>query len=216
MTETARKRNDPRRDATRAALIEAAERLFAESGVEAVSTRQIGAAIGSLNTNVVAYHFGGKPALIEAVFHHRLPAIDRRRGELLAELEAGGAPLTIPALVRAFALPLFEQVDSAGQHSFARFLVGLERSGMSGARGAVAGDYPVSARLTELLVAQLPPETSGEGHLRMRLIVSLLATVLQVIDRDPALAPAAARRMFDNAIAMAAAAFGAPVEGTAR
>jgi AcrR family transcriptional regulator len=208
-TQAPRKRHDPRREATRTALIEAAERLFAESGVEAVSTRQIGAAIGSLNTNVVAYHFGNKPALIEAVFHHRLPEIDRRRGELLA----APGPTTIPGLVRAFALPLFEQTDSAGQHSFARFLGGLERSGLSAARAEVAPDYPHSQRLTELLVAQLPPETAGEGTLRIRLIVSLFATVLQVIDRDSALAPAAARRMFDNAIAMAAAAFGAPVQG---
>lgn len=196
-------------------MIEAGERLFAESGVEAVSTRQIGAAIGSLNTNVVAYHFGGKSALIEAVFHARLPEIDRRRGELVAELEAGDAPLTIPALVRAFALPLFEQTDSAGQHSFARFLGGLERSGMSAERALVASDYPQSERLTALLIAQLPPEASGEGTLRMRLIVSLLTTVLQVIDRQPDLTPGASRRMFDNAIVMAAAAFGAPVEGTA-
>lgn len=209
MTQEARKRHDPRREATRTALIEAAERLFAESGVEAVSTRQIGAAIGSLNTNVVAYHFGGKRALIEAVFHHRLPGIDARRGELLAQLEV----VAIPGLVRAFALPLFEQTDSTGLHSFARFLGGLERSGLSAARGEVASDYPHSQHLTELLVGQLPPETAGEGTLRIRLIVSLFATVLQVIDRDPALAPAAARRMFDNAIAMAAAAFGAPVQG---
>ena len=209
-----RKRNDPRREATREALIEAAERLFAESGVEAVSTRQIGAAIGSLNTNVVAYHFGGKSALIEAVFHHRLPDIDDRRGVLLAECESGVEPLGIAALVRAFALPLFEQTDSAGRHSFARFLAGLERAGMSGARGAVIADYPQSERLTQLLIAQLPPSTAGEGTLRIRLVLSLIATVLQVIDREPELTPAAARRMFDNAIAMAAAAFGAPAEGT--
>lgn len=208
-----RTRRDPRREETRTALIEAAERLFAESGVEGVSTRQIGAAIGSLNTNVVAYHFGGKAALIEAVFHARLPEIDRRRGELRAELAAAGSPPGIPELVRAFALPLFEQVDSAGRHSFALFLGSLERSGLASARGTMLADYPHSWRLTEQLVAQLPPEAIGEGHLRMRLVVSLFTTVLQVIDRDPGLAPDAARRMFDNAIAMAAAAFGAPAEG---
>ena len=182
--------------------------MFADLGVEAVSTRQIGAAIGSLNTNVVAYHFGGKAELIEAVFHYRLPGIDRRRGELLGELQA----LTIPRLVTAFAIPLFEQVDATGHHTFARFLGGLERSGMSAARGEVSQDYPHSQRLTELLVAQLPPETIGEGYLRMRLMVSLFATVLHVIDRDPKLTPTESARMFNNAIAMAAAAFGAEGE----
>lgn len=206
-----RKRHDPRREATRIALIEAAELLFAEQGIEAVSTRQIGAAIGSLNTNVVAYHFGGKPALIEAIFHSRLSDIDRRRGELLAEIAAP----TISTLMRAFALPLFEQTSSTGQHSFARFLAGLERSGMASARGTTLNDYPASLRLTEMLVAYLTPEAAGEGHLRMRVIVSLLATVLQAIDRDPDLTPAAASRMFDNAIAMASAAFAASGQGSA-
>ena len=38
-----RTRKDPRKAATRAAIIEAAEPLFAESGIDAVSLRQIGA-----------------------------------------------------------------------------------------------------------------------------------------------------------------------------
>ena len=61
----AARRRDPRREATARALIEAAESLFGQAGVDGVSTRQIGAAIGSANTNVVAYHFGAKDALIE-------------------------------------------------------------------------------------------------------------------------------------------------------
>ena len=90
MPQLPKKRPDPRGEATRIALIEAAESLFADSGVEGVSTRQIGAAIGSSNTNVVAYHFGGKEALIREVYRHRLPQIDRRRGELLKEAERAG------------------------------------------------------------------------------------------------------------------------------
>ena len=64
MAGASRRRIDPRREATRVALIEAAESLIAEAGVEGTSTRQIGAAIGSHNTNVVAYHFGSKEALL--------------------------------------------------------------------------------------------------------------------------------------------------------
>jgi AcrR family transcriptional regulator len=82
-----RTRLDPRREATQTALIEAAEMMFAGAGVDGISTRQIGAAIGSLNTNVVAYHFGSKHALIDAIFRHRLSAIDRRRAALLIEAD---------------------------------------------------------------------------------------------------------------------------------
>ncbi|CAN7617476.1 TetR family transcriptional regulator [Phenylobacterium sp. LjRoot225] len=210
MANTARKRNDPRREATRVALIEAAETLFAELGVEAVSARQIGAAIGSLNTNVVAYHFGGKDQLIQAVFHHRLPAIDARRAELLAELEAAGRPLAAPNLLRVFALPLFEQTDGAGKHSFARFLAALERSGLAAARGLVIEEYPETERVTDRLNALLPSGAQPDGRTRMRLVVSMLSTMLQIIDRDEGLTPTAALIKFESAIAMAAAAFAVP------
>lgn len=205
MQATTRKRHDPRRDSTRIALIEAAEALFADLGVEAVSARQIGAAVGSLNTNVVNYHFGGKDALIEAVFHHRLPAIDDRRGELLSALESAGE-LTVQGLVEVFALPLLEQRDGKGRHSFARFLAALERSGMAAARGLVIDDYPHSRRVTELLIDLLPDHAWPEGSTRMRLVVSMLTTMLQIIDGDQNLSPEASRRLFGGAIAMAAAA----------
>jgi AcrR family transcriptional regulator len=208
--QSTRKRDDPRREATRAALIEAAEQLFAETGVEAVSTRQIGAAVGSLNTNVVAYHFGNKGGLIEAVFRHRLPEIDRRRGELLAEADEAGDDLSMAALLRIFALPLFEQTDAAGQHSYARFLIGLERSGLLAARAQVASDFPETDRLTNRLAALLPPEASGSGNFRMRLIFALLGAALQIIDQDTDLSAEAARQLFDNAVSIAAAAYGAP------
>jgi hypothetical protein len=38
----------------------------------------------------------------------------------------------------------------------------------------------------------------------------MLTTAMQVIDQEPGLSSDTARRMFDNTIAMAAAAFGAP------
>ncbi len=51
---TRRTRNDPRRAATRAAITETAETLFAEHGIDGVSLRQIGTAVGSANTSGVA------------------------------------------------------------------------------------------------------------------------------------------------------------------
>ena len=204
-----RRRDDPRRAVTRSALIEAAERLFAEAGVEAVSTRQIGAAIGALNTNVVAYHFGSKEGLIEAVFRHRLPAIDRLRSELVRKLDAAGQSDNLSALLRAFALPLFEQTDSAGQHSYARFLLGLERSGMLAARALVRSDFPQTEGLTSRMAALLPPEVRQTANFRMRLIFAMLGSALQVIDQEPELSADEARQLFDHAIAMAATAYSA-------
>jgi AcrR family transcriptional regulator len=206
-----RKRDDPRRVATQVALIEAAEQLFADVGLEAVSTRQIGAAIGSLNTNVVAYHFGSKEGLIEAVFRHRLPEIDRRRGEMLLEADNAGAPLNIEALLRIFALPLYYQTDSAGRHSYACFLLALERSGLLEVRAQVSEDFPQTTQVTARLVELMPTDTVSDGQTRLRLVTNLLASALQIIDRSPGLSPDAANALFNDALAMSAAALEAPV-----
>lgn len=214
MAEAQRKRVDPRRETTRMALIEAAESLFAQQGVEAVSTRMIGAAIGSLNTNVVAYHFGSKEALVDAVYRHRLPGIDRRRGELLREVEAGGHGGDVAALMRAFALPLFEQCDSAGRHSYARFLGAVERAGLIARRSLLSAEFPESERVLASLARALPGLSPPEFNARMRLVAGLLVAALQVIDTEgpsePEADPALARQSFETAMAMAAAAIAVP------
>jgi AcrR family transcriptional regulator len=206
---SARTRLDPRRLATQVVLIEAAERLFAAHGVEAVSTRDIAAAIAARNTNVVAYHFGSKDGLIEAIFRHRLPAIDARRGELLAELDAPSEALS--ALMRIFALPLFEQVDANGRHSYARFVMGLERSGALVARALVSDDFPQTERLLDRLIAHLPHLTRADAILRIRLANTVISSALQLIDDAPDLSPQAARARFEDAVVMATAALAAPV-----
>jgi AcrR family transcriptional regulator len=191
------------------ALIEAAESLFAQAGVEAVSTRRIGAEIGSANTNVVAYHFGGKEALIKAVYHHRLPQIDRRRGELHAQAMAAGSGSDLAALMRVFALPLFEQTDATGKHSYARFLAGIERVGLIAIRGEIDADYPETERLRRAMAAALPPSMGAHVDRRLRLATALIVASLQIIDQEAAGRSDEAQRMFNDALAMAAAAMGA-------
>jgi AcrR family transcriptional regulator len=204
-----RRRRDPRREATRGALIEAAETLFAESGVQAVSTRRIGAEIGSANTNVVAYHFGGKDELVEAVYHHRLPEIDRRRGELHAAALADGKGDDLVALIRAFALPLFEQTDTKGRHSYARCLAGLERAGLIATRSRVDAEYSETKRLLQSIGELLPAGAAAQFHQRIRLATALIIASLQIIDQEAAGRPAEAQRLFNEALAMAAAAVAA-------
>jgi AcrR family transcriptional regulator len=205
-----RKRGDARGEATRTALIEAAESLFAEAGVEAVSTRQIGAAIGSSNTNVVAYHFGGKDALILEVYRHRLPEIDRRRRELLDRVEAQGRGAELIELIRVFWRPLFEQTDDRGRHSYARFLAGLERSGMIETRQQVNAEFPETDRVTQRIIDLLPAALRPLLPNRLRLTTGLVCGALLHIDRMVDAPPEAVEAMFEDAIAMATAAIAVP------
>ncbi|MFJ5265076.1 TetR/AcrR family transcriptional regulator [Streptomyces sp. NPDC088387] len=69
---------------TRERILSAAERLFAERGVYAVSNRQVGEAAGQGNNTVVGYHFGTKPDLIRAVARRHAAPIEEIRAGLLA------------------------------------------------------------------------------------------------------------------------------------
>jgi AcrR family transcriptional regulator len=66
-------------------IIVAAERLFAEHGVNGVSLRQIGAAAGNHNNSAVSYHFGSKEQLVRGVFEYRLPRLRQRRALLVED-----------------------------------------------------------------------------------------------------------------------------------
>jgi AcrR family transcriptional regulator len=209
------KKTDSRGDATRLALLEAAESLFAEHGFDGVSTRQIGAAIGSANTNVVAYHFGGKDALIREIYRHRLPDIDRRRRELLDTADAEGLGADLPTLMRCFYQPLFEQTDSEGRHSYARFIAALDRSGKIATRAEVMAEFPETTRLDDRIRACLSAEITVHFSTRVRLLSGLVSATLRLIDTEAAADERRAHSLFDNALSMVVAAMRAPAPPSA-
>jgi AcrR family transcriptional regulator len=100
---------------TRLRLIETAERLFAERGVNGVSLREIGAEAGQRNTGAVRYHFGSKEALVDAVFRHRMEPINESREAMLAALDAGGRDFDVRGLAEAFLYPLSEILGDVGR-----------------------------------------------------------------------------------------------------
>ncbi|MET9107804.1 helix-turn-helix domain-containing protein [Streptomyces zhihengii] len=61
-----------RSDASRTALLDAAERLFAESGIAQVSDRKIAEAAGNSNHSAVGYYFGGRDGMLRALLTRHL------------------------------------------------------------------------------------------------------------------------------------------------
>lgn len=177
-----RPRRDPRRDSTRAALIEKAEVLIAELGVEGVTARQIGAAIGSANNNVVAYHFGGKEELITAIYHHRLPAIEARRAELLAALDAQGRGSDITGLLDALWRPLYEQRGEDGKHSYAAFLASIARSGWYWTRYSLGQDYQVVNGIAERIGSLVPANARPAFHKRLTITAAMITNSLAAMN----------------------------------
>jgi AcrR family transcriptional regulator len=99
-------------------MIEVAERLYAERGINGVSLREIGAAAGQRNTAAARYHFGTKQGLVDAVFEHRMVPINARRLALLDELDAEGRGHDLTGLAEAFLFPLAEELGEVGRPSF--------------------------------------------------------------------------------------------------
>ncbi|TAK99212.1 MAG: TetR family transcriptional regulator [Rhodospirillaceae bacterium] len=209
---TRRVRKDPRREITRVALIEKAETMFADAGVEGVSLRQIGVAIGSGNTNVVAYHFGSKEALIEAIFMHRLPALDARRAELLARVKKAGRAHDLAALMHALWQPALEQKNAHGRHSYVAFLASISRANWGWMRGAVDESFPVTKEIVALIAAALPKKAHRFLRERLRISFAIIAAAVRFCDVNY---PHNARRTKDvlaDTLRMATAAMAAPAE----
>ncbi|MGW0197462.1 TetR/AcrR family transcriptional regulator [Nonomuraea sp. NPDC003201] len=92
--------------ATREQILTAAERLFAEHGVFAVSNRQVSEAAGQGNNAAVGYHFGTKTDLVRAIVRKHIERIERVRRRMLAETAGSGEVRDwVACLVRPVTLP---------------------------------------------------------------------------------------------------------------
>ena len=100
-----------RGDRTREQIICAAELLFAERGLFAVSLREINVAAGQRNTAALHYHFNGRAGVIDAIAAKHLPRIDARQYELWVELRERGQEDDLPALVDAVLRPQTEYIQ---------------------------------------------------------------------------------------------------------
>jgi AcrR family transcriptional regulator len=119
VTTAAASAGSQRSDVTRERILDTAERLFAENGVAAVSSRQISEAAGQSNKSAVAYHFGTKSDLVLAIVRSHREPTEQRRLEMIGALD-GTADLYDwgSCLVR----PLTERLSELGNPTwYARF-----------------------------------------------------------------------------------------------
>ncbi len=77
-------------EASRARILEAAGKLFAEHSFSSVSTRRIAKA-AAVNLSAIGYHFGGKEELYGAVLRQLVADTEPMIGPAIAHLDAGVA-----------------------------------------------------------------------------------------------------------------------------
>ena len=144
---TARSKLTPTSERTREQLILAGERLFAQSGFDNVSLRQINSAAGQRNSSAAHYHFGCKEELVKAIHEYRGGRINQRRHAMLANMSAKEREQVRP-LMKALVYPIVAEIEETGGGNFIMFLsqlysnpaldlVGMWRTHLSESVGAV-------------------------------------------------------------------------------
>jgi AcrR family transcriptional regulator len=98
---------------TKDRLIEAAERLFAERGIDGVSLREINRASGARNAIAVQYHFSDRAGVVRAILDKHGPAVEARRHAMLDHYEAEGRD-DIRQLAAALVRPLAAKLADPG------------------------------------------------------------------------------------------------------
>ncbi|MEW1844634.1 TetR family transcriptional regulator [Nonomuraea angiospora] len=173
---------------TRERILAAAEQLFAEHGVLAVSNRQVSEAAGQGNNAAVGYHFGTKTHLVRAIVRKHAEPIERIRERMVAEL---GDSADVRDWVACMVRPVTEHLADLGSPTwYARFVAQVVTDP---ALSAIMGDETrSSASLRQTVegfnrcLPELPAEVRAErGDMARQLIV------LTCADRERALAEGA-------------------------
>jgi len=150
---------------TKGIILDTAEALFAEHGIQTVSVRRILSEAG-VNAALAHYHFGDRRGLVEAVLRRRVEPLNQRRLELLEQVvkEAGSMPPPLDSVLRAFFAPLLELLDR--NRSFARLVGELHVSAEPDLREFFLTLFSeVVLRFSGHIRVALPPELTGTQRL---------------------------------------------------
>jgi AcrR family transcriptional regulator len=160
--------------ATREAILSAAERLFAERGLAAVSNRQVSEAAGQGNNAAVGYHFGTKADLVRAIVRKHAEPIERLRRERVARIHGSGDPRD---WISCWVRPVTDHLGSIGSATwFARF--GAQLMADPAFRKIVLEETFSDPVLNEILdgLNQCTPSLPVEVRLQRNYMARLLVT----------------------------------------
>jgi AcrR family transcriptional regulator len=148
-----------RSQVTRDRILDAAEKLFAECGFYGVSIRDVTGAV-DVDVALVAYHFGSKQGLLDAVLLRRAADLNDERLALLDAVLATGTR-RLPRLediIDAFTHPLLDRSTrgSAGWKSYFALVAEINNSPEFGGVLMTRFFDPVVQRFIEAIRLALP------------------------------------------------------------
>jgi AcrR family transcriptional regulator len=185
-------------DETRARLILAATRLMAQHGIEGVNLKQIHRAAETRNRSAIAYHFGDRDGLVQAIGAEHRAVIDRDRSRMLDRLERNGQ-VSIPTLADALVLPLAKRLADPDGRAY--IIVLAEAATRMGTQALTNPDRPhidgvmrVRDHLHALLTGPHPNRRRRIGRVILITPV-LLADIARDLNRDHLTLTASRRRV---------------------
>ncbi len=204
--------------ATRDRVLDVAEQLFAERGLDAVSVRDITGAAGA-NLGAINYHFGTKEKLITAVLERRMAPLTEQRLRALdaAEKKAGKKAPSLEAVLEAMFRPQVEQAMDPGRGgaTFGKLMARLFVDPNPAVENAMRVHIePVAKRFDAVLLRVMPNLMAEDVFWRMHLLIGALHQSLLLLDRK---LPGGRTLRMDTEtyvqrfVAFAAAAFRAPL-----
>lgn len=164
-TRTKTRPQNRRGEKTRAALLDAAESLFAETGFHAVTVREIARKAGA-DPALVTYYFGGKRELFDEVLLRRATELNAIRLKELEELEANAGPdgPTVEEIINAFTHPLLDRTANGGPGWKSYFALIGQITNTPEWGAAVMNKYfdPIVIRFLEALRPKIPDCTEED------------------------------------------------------
>ena len=201
---------------TRERILRAAEALFAERGIDAVSLREITAAANA-NTASLHYHFGSKEALLAEIFSSRALPIAERRLELLDRVgrDKKGRPV-LEDVLRAFLRPALEVPAGPQGAAFVLLRARLAFEPADIRRTVLGKAFDASSKkFIEALREALPDLTEDRLHWRFHFLLGAMVYTMAAPGRiesmtDGALDTSNSTTALEELVTFAAAGFRDP------
>jgi AcrR family transcriptional regulator len=163
---------------TRARLLRAGERLFAEHGIHQVTLREINALAGQRNASALHYHFGSRDGLVNAILFEHQTAMDREVRPALDELISGPDEPTVRAVVAIWVGALSDELQTQSGRDFLRLLPQvLDTVNRTVREGTDLRQSPQSARTFALLDQRLGGLPTAVRRERLVAYALILATL---------------------------------------
>jgi AcrR family transcriptional regulator len=177
-------------DQTREHLLDVAERLYGDLGVDNVSLRQIRLAAEQGNTAAVQYHFGDRDGVVRAIAERHQPRLLAVQAELVAAITARPGRARIRQQVEALVRPFADYVargpsERAWIKILADLLADPRLSVATMTEHADDRAVELGRQLHAALCATMPADTASERLLAVsQFAVNLSATRARIVD-DP-------------------------------